>query len=237
MPPLDPEQDKLSALAQAQAALSQLTFHLHVQTTAIKHATVLAEQVRQQLLHADPEPPPTDLPICPIDQQPISLGQTRALACGHVFHAECIEHWLKISNTCPLDRSVVTWPAESATEDTALSADSGSTTARDFSLSRPSSISSVSSAASVTIDMTLIETLAFHHRLIAEHELLATRAAALVLEDTETDLNIRWAEFLQTRIAGLHAAAESVEYDILGPDEAGDDDDDDDESQEMPADV
>ena len=103
----DSEQDSSSALENAQAALSQLTFHLTVQKTATEHAAALAEEVRKQLYHATPAPLPSHLPICPIDLEPIERGDARVLACGHVYHAECIEHWLDFSNTCPLDRSIV----------------------------------------------------------------------------------------------------------------------------------
>ena len=233
----DSEQDSSSALENAQAALSQLTFHLTVQKTATEHAAALAEEVRKQLYHATPAPLPSHLPICPIDLEPIERGDARVLACGHVYHAECIEHWLDFSNTCPLDRSIVEEDMDvssdnaSATED-ALTAIDGDSTA-NVPTNASSRTSSITSVGSGTVDMRLVETLAFHHRLIADHEVLVARAEELVFEGTEVDLNVRWAEFLQRQIEGLSVGAVAVEREILGPDgnayghNAGNDDADD----------
>ena len=227
MPDQAPQQDIDSALAvaHAQAALSQLSFHLTVQQTATAHVEALEGEIRKHLLHAHPAPVSSNLPICPIDLELIESEDVRALACGHVYHAECIGHWLDFSNTCPLDRSVVNPTEEiedassndSGTEDASTNGGSVSTTR--VPSNAPSRTSSISSAGSVTIDMGLVENLAFHHRLIAEHEMLVARAEVLVLEGSEIDLNIQWAEFLRTQIGELVDGAVAVECEILGPDE------------------
>ena len=51
----------------------------------------------------------TDLPIdtkdCSICQEVFSNSQViKQIPCGHLFHQECIEYWLKLNGTCPFCR-------------------------------------------------------------------------------------------------------------------------------------
>ncbi|KAK4541472.1 hypothetical protein LTR36_007918 [Oleoguttula mirabilis] len=204
-------------LDQAMAALAQLDFHLNVQKTALAQATLLADQIRDKL-QLDTEAEGTDLPPCVIDLAPIGPEDAQALPCGHVYHAECIGHWLGHSNTCPVCRTIV-YPANEQDEEDS-SDDGPEDTA---AASRTSSITSVSSTITnfAPVDMALIEQLAFHHRLITEMELLAARGEELAVEGMEAQLNLRWADFLRAQIGRLYEGAERVEDAVLGTEDEG----------------
>ena len=47
---------------------------------------------------------------CAIWQDPIFGGDSEPglLQCGHMFHRECIEHWLQQNQVCPIDRKPTT---------------------------------------------------------------------------------------------------------------------------------
>ena len=48
----------------------------------------------------------SDQPECCICQEAVRDSTARRLACGHVFHLECIKSWLNEKNTCPICRKV-----------------------------------------------------------------------------------------------------------------------------------
>jgi hypothetical protein len=44
--------------------------------------------------------------FCPLPVKPV-----QALACGHLYHTECIEEWFRLANTCPVCRMATKFPA------------------------------------------------------------------------------------------------------------------------------
>ena len=45
-----------------------------------------------------------DAEDCPICLSAVE-GEGARLHCGHVFHADCIDGWLRLHHTCPICRS------------------------------------------------------------------------------------------------------------------------------------
>jgi E3 ubiquitin-protein ligase synoviolin len=41
-------------------------------------------------------------PTCLVCRGTMEVGSAKVLACGHCFHAECLERWLARQHTCPL---------------------------------------------------------------------------------------------------------------------------------------
>jgi len=219
-PPHQNNQSPTPRLDQALLALANLNFYLNVQQTALNEANVLAAEIRH-LLHTDK--PDDDRTVCAIDKEAINPDEALALPCGHVFHSKCIGQWLEHSNTCPECRTPAYPENAESGADSAATDDDGSSSAStdDSTPSTPSTAASVPEFDTSTVDPTLIEQLAFHHRLIAEIELLAARAGELVAEGTETELNMRWTAFLHEQITSLYEGAERLEDEILRPEEEG----------------
>ena len=46
-------------------------------------------------------------PNCPICIEKLVSKKTQIVHCGHEYHHECIEKWLKTDNTCPLCRRLI----------------------------------------------------------------------------------------------------------------------------------
>lgn len=196
--------------------MAQLNFHLNVQKTALNEATSLATRIRR-LLQLDTAPEPDGRPVCSIDMDSISPDQAHALPCGHVFHNDCINLWLAHSNTCPLDRTIV-YPEESEDDSNATQRGDDEDEIGNDNLANERT-EDPNIAESSAADRVLIDQLAFHHRLIAELELLIARAEELAAEGTEAELNLQWTDFLRAQIARLCEKATELEDEILGSDD------------------
>ncbi|CAO2209461.1 unnamed protein product [Urochloa humidicola] len=55
---------------------------------------------------ADPEAPSVDCPVC-LGQVEAGEKVRRLPKCGHSFHAECVDAWLRAHSTCPMCRAAV----------------------------------------------------------------------------------------------------------------------------------
>ncbi|TKA53919.1 hypothetical protein B0A55_11971, partial [Friedmanniomyces simplex] len=177
-----------------------------------------------------PPAPPSPAPKlrCVIDLEDIAPSEAYALPCSHVFHTECIEHWLEQSDSCPTCRmdihtldpfwddetnDLAYWPGRwsgsfvegsDAGSDAASAESNNATTSGSSSPTGPVSERRNSDLAPVRLP---VQRLAFHYRLIAELELLRIRADRVVASGVESVLNARWGDFVLTEIRTHEALA------------------------------
>ncbi|KAK1818476.1 E3 ubiquitin-protein ligase synoviolin [Friedmanniomyces endolithicus] len=179
-------------------------------------------------------PSPSVTHRCVIDLEDIAPGEAYALPCGHVFHTECIKHWLGQSDSCPTCRmdvhafdrfwnedtdELAYWPrgwsgffvdiSDAASETGSQAGWSpGSNIANASGPSSPTdSASQRRDSASGTVRLP-VQLLAFHRHLISELETLRVRANLNVAMGVEILLNRRWADFVLTEIRAHEASAQ-----------------------------
>eukprot|EP00981_Chlorochromonas_danica_P001708 scaffold369_cov177-Ochromonas_danica.AAC.41 len=69
------------------------------------------------------------IPTCPICLNEMALGESaRSLRCGHLFHQQCVDEWLRVNATCPTCRKSVREDATSS-DNSPTAGDGGSTNA------------------------------------------------------------------------------------------------------------
>lgn len=67
-----------------------------------------AHQLTRLVEHTLKSPLASDDKDCCICLMPIDTGQkVKRLPCTHVFHSDCIDSWLKVNATCPVDKTNV----------------------------------------------------------------------------------------------------------------------------------
>ncbi|KAK0895943.1 E3 ubiquitin-protein ligase synoviolin [Friedmanniomyces endolithicus] len=178
-------------------------------------------------------PSPSVTHRCVIDLEDIAPVDAYALPCGHVFHTECIKHWLGQSYSCPTCRMDVHAFDRFWNEDTdelaywprgwsgsfVDSSDAGLETDSQAGMYPGSNIANASGSSSPTdpaperrnsasAPVRLpVQLLAFHRHLISELETLRVRANLNVANGVEVLLNTRWADFVLTEIRAHQASA------------------------------